>query len=245
MVFQNPEESLNPYQSIGEALRRPMVTLLGLSRSEADSRVAALLQAVHLPAEYSDRLPGELSGGEKQRVAIARAFASSPDVVVLDEAVSALDVSVQASILNLLSELKTGEHTSYLFISHDLAVVSYLADVIAVMYLGQLFEIVPRDQLLKPPLHPYTEALLSAIPVPDPDSQRERIRLESDTPSPVNLPTGCRFHTRCPRKWGPICEQEEPPWQEAGNGHRIRCHYPLDDLAKIQAEALASLTREA
>src|SRR5258708_5483051 len=243
MVFQNPEESLNPYQSVGEALRRPLVTLLGLSRAEADSRVAALLQAVHLPADYADRVPGELSGGEKQRVAIARAFASSPDIVVLDEAVSALDVSVQASILNLLSELKTDEHTSYLFISHDLAVVSYLADIIAVMYLGQLMEIVPRDQLLKPPIHPYTEALLSAIPVPDPESQRERIRLESDTPSPVNLPTGCRFHTRCPRKWGPICEQEEPPWQAARNGPRIPSPYPLADLAKIQAEALPCLTK--
>ncbi len=242
MVFQNPEESLNPYQTIGEALRRPLITLLNLNRADADAKVAGLLAAVHLPADYADRLPGELSGGEKQRVAIARAFASAPDVVVLDEAVSALDVSVQASILNLLSELKLTEHTAYLFISHDLSVISYLADTIAVMYLGQLFEVVPRDQLLTAPIHPYTEALLSSIPVADPDLQREQIRLESDIPSPVNLPTGCRFHTRCPRKWGPICEQEEPGWQKVSEGHMIRCHYPLDELAALQRDGLANMT---
>ncbi len=211
MVFQNPEESLNPYQTIGEALRRPLITLLNMNRADADTRVGQLLTAVHLPAEYADRLPGELSGGEKQRVAIARAFASAPDVVVLDEAVSALDVSIQASILNLLSDLKLTEHTAYLFISHDLSVVSYLADTIAVMYLGQLMEIVPRAQLLSPPLHPYTEALLSAIPVPDPDLQRDQIWLESDIPSPVNLPSGCRFHTRCPRKWVPSANRKNRP----------------------------------
>ncbi|MEP7284243.1 MAG: dipeptide ABC transporter ATP-binding protein [Chloroflexota bacterium] len=242
MVFQNPEESLNPYQTIGEVLRRPMVTLLHYDRERADAKVAELLRAVRLPEDYVNRFPSELSGGEKQRIAIARAFATDPDLVVCDEAVSALDVSVQASILNLLSELKQEHDTSYLFISHDLAVVAYLADVIAVMYLGQLMEIVPRDQLLSPPLHPYTEALLSAIPVPDPTSTRERIRLEADTPSPVNLPTGCRFHTRCPRKWGPICEQQEPLWADAGNGHLIRCHYPLDELAAAQAASLAGIT---
>ncbi len=239
MVFQNPEESFNPYQTIGEVLRRPLMTLLKLSHAEADSRITALLNAVQLPAEYAQRLPGELSGGEKQRVAIARAFASAPEVVVLDEAVSALDVSVQAAILNLLSELNLNNHVSYLFISHDLGVVGYIADVIAVMYLGQLFELVPREKLLTPPVHPYTEALLSAVPIPDPENQRERIRLESDAPSPVNLPSGCRFHTRCPRKWGPICEQETPPWQNAGDGHQIRCHYPLDELAELQRDSLA------
>jgi peptide/nickel transport system ATP-binding protein len=242
MVFQNPEESLNPYQTVGEALRRPLITLLNYSSAEADARVAELLQSVRLPVEFKERLPAELSGGEKQRVAIARAFASMPpQVVVLDEAVSALDVSVQAAILNLLSELKVGEQTTFLFISHDLAVISYLADVVAVMYLGQLMEIVPREQLLTPPLHPYTEALLSAIPVPDPNAPRERIRLENDAPSPVNLPSGCRFHTRCPRKWGPICEQEEPQWQNAGDGHVIRCHFPLDELAAVQRETLAAI----
>jgi peptide/nickel transport system ATP-binding protein len=243
MVFQNPEESLNPYQSIGEALRRPMTTLLNFDREHADSRVKELLRGVHLPEEYANRYPEELSGGEKQRVAIARAFASDPDLVVCDEAVSALDVSVQAAILNLLSELKQTSRTSYLFISHDLAVVSYLADVVAVMYLGQIMEIVPRSELFSLPVHPYTEALLSSIPIPDPDTQRERILLEADTPSPVNLPTGCRFHTRCPRKWGPICEQEEPQFVDAGNGHLIRCHYPLDDLKKVQEAALAEVKK--
>jgi peptide/nickel transport system ATP-binding protein len=239
MVFQNPEESFNPYQSIGEILRRPLMTLLKLTRAEADTRVAALLRAVQLPGEYARRLPSELSGGEKQRVAIARAFASTPDVVVLDEAVSALDVSVQAAILNLLAELNRLEHASYLFISHDLAVVGYLADYIAVMYLGQLMDFVPRESLLTAPVHPYTEVLLSAVPIPDPTHPRERIRLESEIPSPVNLPSGCRFHTRCPRKWGPICEQETPPWQNIGEGHQIRCHYPIDELASLQRDSLA------
>jgi peptide/nickel transport system ATP-binding protein len=241
MVFQNPEGSLNPYQSVGEVLRRPLITLLHYNRAQADARVKELLNAVHLPLEYVDRMPGELSGGEKQRVAIARAFASEPEVVVLDEAVSALDVSIQAAILNLLSELNSTEHTSYVFISHDLAVVSYLADVIIVMYLGQLMEIVPRAHLLQPPLHPYTEALLSAIPLPNPEARRERIRLESDIPSPVDVPTGCPFHTRCPHKIGAICETETPPWRDAGDGHKIFCHIPLPELIEIQRESLLAL----
>ncbi|HVO44669.1 MAG TPA: dipeptide ABC transporter ATP-binding protein [Aggregatilineales bacterium] len=234
MVFQNPDESLNPYQTVGEALRRPLMTLLHYRQDQADERIAALLRSVHLPEEYANRQPDELSGGEKQRVAIARAFATSPDLIVLDEAVSALDVSVQAAILKLLHELK--RDTSYLFISHDLAVVAYLADTIAVMYLGQLVETLRTSELLQVPVHPYTEALLSAIPTPDPDAPRDRIRLDGEIPSPSDLPTGCRFHTRCPRKWGPICEQEEPPWVPATDGHLIRCHHPLDHLAIVQAE---------
>lgn len=242
MVFQNPEESLNPYHTIGEALRRPLVLLAKIDPKLVNERIRQLLRAVHLDESYADRFPSELSGGEKQRIAIARAFATEPDLVVCDESVSALDVSVQASILNLLSELKQSKDMAYVFISHDLAVVGYLADTIAVMYLGQIVEIGPREQLFVPPLHPYTEALISAVPIPDPEAHKERIRLEADIPSPVNLPTGCRFHTRCPRKYGPICEQQEPPWVEAGSGHFIRCHYPLDELKAIQIAALTTVT---
>jgi peptide/nickel transport system ATP-binding protein len=234
MVFQNPEESLNPYHTIGDALRRPLMMLGGVSAPQVEERISSLLRAVHLSESYADRYPAELSGGEKQRVAIARAFATDPDIVVCDEAVSALDVSVQASILNLLSELKAQQETAYLFISHDLAVVSYLADTIAVVYLGQVMEIGARDAIFALPQHPYTEALISAVPVPDPRIATDRIRLTDDIPSPVNLPTGCRFHTRCPRKIGPMCEQHEPPWADAGGGHFIRCHIPPADLKALQ-----------
>jgi peptide/nickel transport system ATP-binding protein len=234
MVFQNPEESLNPYQTVGEALRRPLKLLAKVPDDQVDARVDALLRAVHLGEDYASRFPAQLSGGEKQRVAIARAFASDPELVILDESVSALDVSVQAAILNLLTELKSENEASYVFISHDLAVVSYIADIIAVMYLGQMMEIGPRDLLFQPPMHPYTEALVSAVPLPDPAAHREHIRLEADIPSPVNLPTGCRFHTRCPRKIGAICETDEPPFVDAGGGQHIRCHIPLDELVALQ-----------
>ena len=164
MVFQNPEEALNPHRTIGDVLQRPLERLMGLSKFEARQQAGRLLEAVRLNPSYLDRTPGQLSGGEKQRVAIARAFASSPDVLILDESVSALDVSVQASILNLLTDLQSEHGSAYLFISHDLAAVSYLADDIAVMYLGQVVEVGPTEQVLLPPFHPYTEALLSAVP---------------------------------------------------------------------------------
>jgi peptide/nickel transport system ATP-binding protein len=238
MVFQNPEESLNPYQTIGDAITRPLLKLANLSPDQAERRMLDLLRAVHLNDSYAQRFPVELSGGEKQRAAIARAFATDPEIVVCDESVSALDVSVQASILNLLTELKVQQDTAYLFISHDLAVVSYLADTIAVVYLGQVMEIGGRDAIFALPQHPYTEALISAVPVPDPNVQTERIRLEGDIPSPVNLPTGCRFHTRCPRKIGAVCEQESPPWQAIEAGHFIRCHIPADDLRVMQGQGV-------
>ncbi len=241
MVFQNPEESLNPYTTIGETLRRPLITLLHLTSAQADDKARAMLKAVRLPESYADRLPGELSGGEKQRVAIARAFVTDPALVICDEAVSALDVSVQAAILDLLMTLKAEQNASYLFISHDLAVVSSIADVVAVMYLGQLVEVVPRDRLLDGPLHPYTEALLAAIPIPNPKADCPEIRLRGDVPSPTHLPSGCRFHTRCPRKIGPVCEQQEPPVNQAGDGHWIRCHIPPAELVSLQAESLAEI----
>ncbi len=237
MVFQNPQDSLNPYLTVGQAIRRPLMKLRGMARDEADREVERLLKAVNLRPEYAARYPGELSGGEKQRVAIARAFASDPALIICDEPASALDVSVQAAVLNLLARLQEERETAYLFISHDLAVVGYLADYIAVMYLGEIFEVGYGTDLFAPPYHPYTEALVSAIPVADPTVQRERIRLSEDIPSPRNLPTGCRFHTRCPRKIGKICEDEEPPWRDDGHAHYIRCHIPLEELTAMQQKA--------
>ncbi|MFP4321269.1 MAG: ABC transporter ATP-binding protein [Anaerolineales bacterium] len=234
MIFQNPQTSLNPYLTVGQALRRPLMKLRGMNRQEADEEVARLLKAVSLRAEYVRRYPNELSGGEKQRVVIARAFASDPEIVIADEPVSALDVSVQAAVLNLLARLQEDNDTAYLFISHDLAVVGYLADYLAVMYLGALFEVGYARDMFEPPFHPYTEALISAIPVADPDHQTDRVLLRGNVPSARNIPSGCRFHTRCPRKIGDICEQEVPPWRDDGNGHFIRCHIELDELEELQ-----------
>jgi peptide/nickel transport system ATP-binding protein len=243
MVLQNPDDALNPYVKVGDALRRPLMRLAGLSRQEADQGVVRLLSAVKLSATYVDRMPDQLSGGEKQRVAIARAFASQPDLLLLDESVSGLDVSVQAAILNLLDELQQTLGSAYLFISHDLAVVSYLADTIAVIYLGMLMEVGRTPQVLVPPYHPYTEALLSAVPVPDPTASHDPIVLEGDVPSPVDLPSGCPFHTRCHRRSilpdPEICVREEPPWRTQEDGHRIFCHIPLDQLADVQRERAA------
>lgn len=234
MVFQNPQNSLNPYLSVRQAIRRPLIKLRGYSAPAADREVLRLLDNVHLRAEYADRFPDELSGGEKQRVAIARAFASDPELILCDEPVSALDVSVQAAVLNLLAQLQAERGSAYLFISHDLSLVGYLADTIAVMYLGQLFEVGAAQELFQPPFHPYTEALVSAIPIADPSHQAKRILLSDNLPGAQRLPGGCRFHTRCPRKIGEICEQEEPPWRDGGSGHLIRCHIPLDELNQLQ-----------
>lgn len=234
MVFQNPQDSLNPYLSVRQCIRRPLMKLRGLSHQQADAEVLELLNAVNLRAEYAERYPGELSGGERQRVVIARAFASDPDLIICDEPVSALDVSVQSAVLNLLARLQNENGTSYLFISHDLAVVAYLADYLAVMYLGQLFEVGSAKELFDPPYHPYTEALVSAIPIASPEIRDNRILLEGTVPSAQNVPSGCRFHTRCPRKIGAICEEENPPWLDDGEGHFIRCHIPLDELRELQ-----------
>ncbi len=240
MVFQNPNDTLNPYQTVGRALERT-IRLLNtdkLSQEQVQNRISELLGAVRLPSDYANRYPAELSGGEKQRVAIARAFAANPALVVADEPTSALDVSVQAVILNLLKDLRATEGASYLFISHDLRAVTYLADWLIVMYLGQIVEEGTTTHVYNVPSHPYTEALVSSIPVPDPNIKQGRIRLDGDIPSAANLPTGCRFHTRCPRKIGAICEQQEPPWRDAGDGHHIRCHIPIDELTELQTAAL-------
>ena len=237
MVFQNPQNALNPYLTVRQAIRRPLMKLRGMKREAADIETLNLLRQVNLREDYAGRYPGELSGGEKQRVVIARAFASQPDLIICDEPVSALDVSVQAAVLNLLSRLQAETGAAYLFISHDLAAVGYLADVIAVMYLGQLVESGGAAELLQPPFHPYTEALLSAIPAPDPTRRSERILLNEVLPSARHLPAGCRFHTRCQRKIGAICETDAPPWRMVEAGHAIRCHIPVDELRLMQTKA--------
>lgn len=237
MIFQNPNDALNPYQTIGQALSRTLHKLGDDNLSDADiqPRIVELLEAVRLTEAYQHRYPNELSGGEKQRVAIARAFAANPALVVADEPTSSLDVSVQAVILNLLKDLRAEKGASYLVISHDLDVISYLSDWIAVMYLGQIVEEGTSDDVYNVPSHPYTEALVSAIPVPDPTITSKEIRLEGDVPSARDIPSGCPFHTRCPRYIGDICKNEIPPWREAEDGHRIKCHIPIDELAVLQA----------
>ena len=188
-----------------------------------------------LGERYYDRLPRQLSGGEKQRVGIARAIAGRPELLLCDEPVSALDVSVQAAVLNLLLEIQQGMGSTMIFIAHDLSVVRFFCDTIAVMYLGQVVEVGPAEAIYAPPYHPYTEALLSAVPIPDPRAEQKHIRLSGTVPSALNPPSGCHFHTRCPRKFGEICEKESPPWQDVAPGHRISCHIPLAELRKVEA----------
>ncbi|GMR11225.1 MAG: dipeptide ABC transporter ATP-binding protein [Anaerolineae bacterium] len=241
MVLQNPDEALNPYLTVGQSLSRPLALLRG---ADSDQEVHRLLKSVRLPPEYADRYPAQLSGGEKQRVAIARAFATIPDLVLLDEPVSSLDVSVQASILNLLNRLQTEHGTSLLFISHDIAVVGFLSDYVGVLYLGRLMEVAPSEALFHPPYHPYTEALLSAIPLLDPEASQERVRLRGEIPSPLAPPTGCPFHTRCPRFIGDICIEQTPPWQEDETGTSIFCHIPVNDLRQAQGRVFAMRKRQ-
>jgi peptide/nickel transport system ATP-binding protein len=243
MVFQNPDASLNPRHTVGQIIERPVQRFLGLRGAEARDRALELLEAVQLDPSYYRRYPVRLSGGEKQRVSIARAFAGDPKLVICDEAVSALDVSVQAKILNLLVDLQRDRGTSYLFISHDLGVVQYLADYVGVMYLGKLVEIGPAEGIFAPPHHPYTEALLSAIPVPDPELRRERIRLQGPVPSPTERPAGCPFAGRCPRYLGSVCDEVVPPIQDAGDGNKIACHIPLDALRASQAAQAAQIAK--
>ena len=234
MVFQQPEASLNPRRTVGQAIARPLAVLGGLDRETAHRRAHELLEAVRLPSSYYDRYPAELSGGEQQRVAIARAFAAGPDLVICDEPISSLDVSVQGSLMNLLMDLQEEQGTSYLFISHDLAAVQHLSHRIAVMYLGRLMEQGEAALVLAAPYHPYTEALLSAVPLPDPGARQARVRLRSGAPATDEIPSGCRFHPRCPRYLGAVCRDLEPPWQTAAGDHSIYCHIPLHELARLQ-----------
>ena len=234
MVFQNPDSTLNPSHSAGYAIGRALRRLRRIPKGEAGSEAARLLGVVKLPADLGSRKPDRLSGGQKQRVAIARALAGNPDVIVADEPVSALDVSVQASIINLLNEIQASREATLIFISHDLAVVRYVADHVAVMYLGVVVELGSVADVFAPPYHPYTEALLSAVPVPDPDAQGTRIVLEGPLPSATEIPRGCPFSGRCPRRIGPICDETPPPTRQISSGHRIVCHIPAEELARLQ-----------
>ncbi|MBI3457724.1 MAG: ABC transporter ATP-binding protein [Candidatus Rokubacteria bacterium] len=234
MVFQNPDSTLNPTHRVGRAIGRSLRRLGGVPRGQVGQEVRRVLREVQLDESFAERLPRQLSGGQKQRVAIARVLAARSQLVICDEPTSALDVSVQAAILNLLLSIQQSRGTAMLFISHDLGVVRYLSDTVAVMYLGQLCEVGRTEEVFAPPYHPYTEALLSAVPEPDPRAQAERIRLDGPVPSALDPPSGCRFHTRCPRKVGQVCETTVPPVQAASPTHRIACHIPLAELRAIR-----------
>lgn len=235
MVFQDPNETLNPSHTVGRQIARVVDRLSTKhgTREEVANRVKQLLDLVKLPGEFADRKPRQLSGGQKQRVGIARAFAGDPSLVVADEPVSALDVSVQAAVTELLMDIQREHGTTLLFISHDLGVVRYLADRVVVMYLGRIMEMGSTKDVFAPPYHPYTEALLSAVPIADTRYKKKRIVLEGSPPSALKPPSGCPFHTRCHRKIGAICETELPPTVETASGHRIACHIPAEDLSQV------------
>jgi oligopeptide transport system ATP-binding protein len=241
MVFQDPYASLNPRKRVGTIISDPMkIHDLG-SRSEQKRRVNEILETVGLSPEHYNRFPHEFSGGQRQRIGIARSLALRPKLIVADEPVSALDVSIQSQMLNLLDDLQNEFNLTYIFIAHDLGVVRHVSDRIVVMYLGKIVELSPADELYVRPIMPYTEALLSAVPIPDPDlaEKRERIVLEGDVPSPINPPSGCRFHPRC-RYATEVCTQIEPPLVDYGNGHLAACHHPLNvDQATLQQVGVA------
>jgi oligopeptide/dipeptide ABC transporter ATP-binding protein len=232
MVFQDPFASLNPRKRIGQIIGMPL-RLHGTGRKEIDSKVRDLLDRVGLHAEHINRYPHEFSGGQRQRIGVARALALEPRLIVLDEPVSALDVSVQAQIINLLDDLQDDFGLTYLFVAHDLSVVRHVSDRIAVMYLGKVMEVSPSEELYTKPIHPYTFALLSAIPVPDPEEnrRRERIVVGGEPPNPIDPPSGCVFHPRCPRATQ-ICREVEPPLARYPNGHLAACHHPLNVSAE-------------
>ena len=235
IVFQNPDSALNRRHAVRRILLRSLRKLAGVSGAEAERRLTDITERVRVTERTLTQKPVQLSGGLKQRVAIARAFTGDPKLVVCDEPTSALDVSVQAAILNLLVELQAEKGVAYLFISHDLGVVRYISDRIAVLYLGRLQELASAEVVFDGPHHPYTEALLSAVPTID-GGGRERIKLEGDIPSAASPPSGCVFHTRCPRFLGQICVEQEPPLEEVEPGHLMRCHIPIDELRRLQAK---------
>ena len=236
MVFQDPYSSLNPRMRAGEIIAEPLENFGIAEGAEKDRQVVALLEKVGLRKDAAQRFPFEFSGGQRQRLGIARALALNPRLIVADEPVSALDVSVQAQVLNLLMDLQEEFGLSYLFVSHDLAVVEHIGHRIAVMYLGRIVELAPRDRIFAQPQHPYTEALMAAAPIADPRARSARLVIEGDVPSPMNPPPGCHFHTRCPYAEA-RCKVDDPPLQEIAPGHVVACH--LRTPAKLAAPALA------
>ena len=225
IIFQDPYASLNPRMTVGAIVGEALtIHKLAKNKGDYDDRIVQLLETVGLSADHLRRYPHEFSGGQRQRIGIARALAVSPKLIVCDEAVSALDVSIQAQVINLLEDLREQFNLSYIFIAHDLSVVEHISHRVAVMYLGRIVEIAPAKALYTNPLHPYTEALLSAVPIPDPSVKRTRVALQGDVPSPIHPPSGCHFHTRCPIAQKGLCDVEKPQLKESAAGHWVSCH---------------------